>query len=110
MISAMPSVAISGLTSSLVIISPFSVPTTAPISSTARIAGSIIAGSPFMIAEETTADAEIRCATDRSIEPTRIAKVWPTAVMPSAMERLRTETAASGVRKRVRPRLSAIAI
>ena len=69
--------------------SPFDQPTTAPMASTASTAGSIIAGSPDMMKDASTADTEMRLATDRSIEATRMAKVWPMAVMPSAIERPR---------------------
>lgn len=98
MTSDMPSVAMSGFTSSLAMTRPLTSPTTAPSASTARMAGSIMAGLPFITTEVTTAEAEMRLATDRSMEATRMVKVWPMAVMPSVMERPRIDTRLSTLR------------
>ncbi len=103
MISDMPSVAISGLTSSRAMTSPLIRPITAPMARTAAMAGSIMAGLPFMTTEVTTAAAEMTLATLRSIEATRMAKVCPMAVMPRVIERPRMATRFSRVRKRVWP-------
>ena len=82
--SPTPSVAISGLTWSLEMRTPLTTPTSAETTSTAATAGSIISGRPCMMNEASTAATLIMLATERSIDPARIAKVWPRATMPSA--------------------------
>ncbi len=77
----------SGLTLSFATTRPLTAPTAAEIASTATTAGSIMPGSPRMMNEAITAPTLIRLPTDRSIEPARMTKVWPSAVMPSATMR-----------------------
>ena len=76
----------SGETLSLAITSPLmSIPNAAAaMARTAITAGTIRAGSPCMMKEAITAPVLIRLPTDRSIEPHRMTKVWPSATMPSA--------------------------
>jgi hypothetical protein len=62
---------------------PLITPTTAEITSTTATAGSIISGRPCMMKEASTAATLMRLATERSIEPARMANVWPTATSPS---------------------------
>ena len=64
----MPSVAIRGLTCSLVMTSPLATPTTAAVAITAAMAGRIIPGWPCMIQDAWTAATLTRLATDKSID------------------------------------------
>ncbi len=93
----MPSVAMKAFTRSLVMMRPLARPMPAPINSTIAIAPTT---EPPSISFAVTSEAsEIRAATDRSSEPSRITIVWPSETMPSATERCSMLTMLPVVRK-----------
>ena len=81
--SPTPSVAMNGLTCRREMMAPFTTPTSAETASTIRTAASIMSARPCMMNDASTAATLIRLATERSIDPAMMAKVCPSATMPS---------------------------
>jgi len=76
-----------GLTCRREMMAPLTTPTSAETASTTRTAASIMSARPCMMNEARTAATLIMLATERSIDPAMIAKVWPSATIPSATMR-----------------------